>query len=181
MNPALSQAVRIPQILVGALLAGVIGLTVAALLMGPVNPPPPTTPGAVAAPAGPFGGIDPLLLALGALMVAQVPTFVVFGATFARRAASMAANLSDEPESRERALSALWVNSIIVRAAFAEGTGLFAGIVLLLSGERLALVGVGFSVVVLLGLLPTRGRLENFIQRAVHAAALIPLREVARR
>lgn len=176
MPNAPAAQVRTAQIIVLALLAGVVALAAVAMVVGPVSPPP-TAPAAGAPPAGPFGGIDPLLLVLGALIVGQVPALVFLGAGVSRQAAQTAARLAADPESRDRALAALWFNSVIVRAALAEGAGLFGGVVLLLKGDPLALAGVGFAVAVLLALVPTRGRLEHFVRRAANAAANMPTRE----
>lgn len=186
MNPALAQSLRTAQILVAALLFGVISFTAVALIIGPTTPPPPPPPTMVT-PTGPvpisppLGGFNPLLLALGALMVAQLPLLLLLGVVFAKQAAAVASSTADEPDTRDRALAALWTNSTIVRAAIAEGTGLFGGVILLLHAEKLALAGVGFAVVVLLALMPTRGKLESWIQRAVQHAALAPNREFTRR
>lgn len=175
MANALAAQLRTAQVIVLALLFGVFALAAVALLIGPTSPPPPAPAGA--APAGPFGGIDPLLLVLGALILGQLPVLVFLSVAISRQAVQIAGRLAADHEARDRALAALWFNSVIVRAALAEGAGLFAAVILLLKGEPLALAGVGFAVVVLLALLPTRGRLENFVQRAANAAAILPARE----
>lgn len=174
----MQQTVRIAQILVFALLAGVIGLATVAVLIGPTSGPAVAPPaGAPAGPAGPFGGLDPLVMVMGLLMVGQVPVLTFLGVALARQAAGIASRHADEPEARERLLAGLWLNATILRAALAEGVGLFGGVILLLNGDRLALIGIGFALIVLVALIPTRGRLESWIQRAVNAAALLPNRE----
>lgn len=180
MTPAQQQTVRVAQILVFALLVGVIGLAVVAHLIGPLNSPPPAPVGAAAAPPGPFGGLDPLIMVMAMLMIGQIPVLGFLGFGLARQAAGMASRLADEPEARDRALAGLWLNGTILRAALAEGVGLFGGVILLLTGDRLAFIGIGFAVLVLIALIPTRGRLESWIQRAVNAAALFSSRGLAR-
>ena len=174
MANALAAQLRTAQIIVLALLVGVFALAAVALLIGPTSPPPPAPAGA--APAGPFGGIDPLLLVLGALILGQLPVLVFLSAAVSRQAVQIAGRLAADHEARDRALAALWFNAVIVRAALAEGAGLLAGVILLLKGETIALAGVAFAVVVLLVLLPTRGRLENWLQRMTNTAAVMPPR-----
>jgi hypothetical protein len=178
MSPTLTQIVRINQILVTALLFGVVSFAAVAVALGPLQPAPAPVAGA---PIGPFGGYDPLLLAMGALIVGQFPVLLFLGIAMGKQAAGMARRLAAEPETRDTALARLWMNGTILRAALAEGAGLFGAVILLLHGERLALVGVGFAVLVLVAIMPTRGRLENWIQRAIHTAALAPNREFTRR
>ncbi len=178
MNPVLSQIVRTSKFLVAALLFGVIAFTAVALAVGPVNPPPP--PPAAGTPVGPFAGIEPLVLAMGALIVGQFPVLIFLGVALSKQAAIMARNRASEPDARDLALARLWMNATILRAALAEGAGLFGAVIVLLKGDTLGLIGVAFAVVVLAALIPTRGRLENWIHRAVQTAALSPNRGPSR-
>jgi len=179
MNPALSQIVRTAQILVAALLFGVSAFAAVALAIGPLQPPPALPPGAAPTP-GPFGTLDPLVVVLMALIVGQFPVLIFLGIALAKQAAAMAGRLAGEPDTRDQGLARLWLNAAILRAALAEGAGLFGAVILLVSGDRLGLIGVGFAVIVLMAIMPSRGRLENWIHRAVQTAALAPNRESPR-
>lgn len=182
MSPVLSQIVRTAQLIVAALLVGVIAFAAAALVIGPLQPPPPPpppTPGA-APMTGPFGTLDPLVVVLMALILGQFPVLIFLGVALAKQAAAMAGRLASEPDTRDQALARLWLNAAILRAALAEGAGLFGAVILMVSGDRLGLIGVGFAVIVLMAIMPSRGRLENWIHRAVQTAALTPSREPPR-
>ncbi|MBX3404622.1 MAG: hypothetical protein KF699_14520 [Phycisphaeraceae bacterium] len=186
MHPTLASLVRTTQIIVFALIAGMMLFAGVAYFVGPTTTPPPPPPpplpaGAVAPAAGPFGNFDPLLLLLGAMIIGQLPVHAVMGMAINKQASQIAARMSGDPASRDLALSRLWFNSIILRAALAEGAGLLAGVILLLNGEMIALAGVAFAAVVMLMLIPSRGKLENWLQRVTNAAAMMPAREPGRR
>lgn len=186
MAPTLISHVRNAQVIMLALLLGVVAFAAVAFFIGPTTPPPPPPPtpppvGGGAPAAGPFGNIDPLLLVLGALIIGQLPVHAVMGMAINKQASQIAARMSNDVAGRDTTLTRLWFNSIIMRAALAEGAGLLAGVILLLKAEPIALAGVGFAVVVMLLLIPTRGKLENWLQHIVNTAALMPAREPERR
>lgn len=185
MKPTLASLVRTAQIILFALIAGMVMFAGVAHFVGPTTPPPPPPPplpvGTVPPAAGPFGDIDPLLLVLGAMIIGQLPVLAMMGMAINKQASQIAARMNADSDARDLALSRLWFNSIIMRAALAEGAGLLAGVILLLKGETIALAGVAFAVVVMLLLIPTRGKLENWLQRVTNEAALMPAREPERR
>lgn len=166
---------RNSQVIVAAFLFGVISFTVVAAVVGPLHAPPPGTPPATAATVStPLGQFDPFLLALFAMIAAQLPVFFAIHSFFNRTATQAVTRHADDPEVRDATLSRIWMSSTICRAALGEGAGLFGAVILLLRGEQLALVGVAFAAIVLLGVFPTRGRLETFIERAVRRGAEHP-------
>jgi hypothetical protein len=173
MNLWERQVLRTSQVLIVAMLAATVMLAIVGVAIGPVAPRLPGTSGGTSLLPAPLAGIDPMLLFLGALLVAQLPVLVVLGVKFRKQAAMLAAEQSDDRDRRDRALTTIWQISMIFRAALAEAAGLMGGMIVLLHGERLGLAGVAIAVIVLLALMPTRGKLENWIQRAVQDAALL--------
>lgn len=166
---------RTTQVIVAAFLFGVISFTLVAVVAGPLQTPPPGTPPTAAATiATPFGQLDAFLFALFAMIAAQLPVFFAIYSFFNRTATQAVARHADNPEVRHATLSRIWMSSTICRAALGEGAGLFGAVILLLRGEQLALIGVAYAAVVLLGVFPTRGRLETFIEHAARRGAERP-------
>jgi hypothetical protein len=67
---------------------------------------------------------------------------------------------------RERKATVGLVTTSILRAGFAEGAGLFAAVVVLLTGSLYPLGSVVIAAVLLVMLLPVRSRLEGLMAEA---------------
>jgi hypothetical protein len=71
-----------------------------------------------------------------------------------------------DPQERERLATMGLVTTSILRAAFAEGAGLFGAVLVLLTGTLYTLGAVAIAVVLIVLLLPVRSRLEALLAEA---------------
>ena len=137
------------RIIIGAMMGGIVIFGVAATAMG-MN-----------------AEFDPdqtkmFLLALAGLCVMELPAYFVV------RRVLMGKIQSEYQQSRRSedpsvALLAQMTTLTIIGGAMAEGVSLFALVIVLLTGARVALIVPGLGLIVLSLLFPTRYRLSEFV------------------
>jgi hypothetical protein len=149
-----NQHLQISRLVIAAMAMGIIGFAAVVVLLaagGRMNADPQLA--------------DILLIVLAILAVAQVPVYV-----FVRRA--ILANLRRTCDSRtsgEAAAQELTkgFNALtITGGAMAEGLSLFGLVILLLSGNWLALAGPLVGLLLLAVQFPTRDKLRRFVESA---------------
>lgn len=154
------QQLRILPILVAAMMAGMVVFAGIAAAVGPVGGAPPTgspTPQAMRA--------ETLLAILGVLLAACLAAFFVIGRTAQGQARRAWESRADDEDGRAR-LVAVLLTSTIVRAGLVEGPGLFACVIVLLTGNLLPLAVAALAVGVMASLLPVRARLARLEEAA---------------
>lgn len=157
MNGGQQPSLKVSQILVLALLGGLVLFTAVVIGLRLTGRMPPTQPPIAGQP-------DVLLLALIGLCVVQTPIFFLVPSMMVKGlAAKWQAATSDE--ARESiVLGGLQIVSI-VRGALVEGAGLLGTTIYLIQGEPLALVAPGLAAVALLAIVPTREKKEAMARR----------------
>ncbi len=136
------------QILVFAMLAGIVAF------------------GGVVMAIGPTGGEEPpdatvLLIALAAVAVTEIPAFVVIRmgivGNLKKRHGSRAAGdpIPDEIVNAHMVLT-------LIGGAMAEGVGLFGLVIVLLTGNWLAMIAPALAIVILAAFIPSRAKIERF-------------------
>lgn len=151
----LNQAVRVMQIITGALVMGAVMFGVVATMMAlnraapNPNAPPPT----------------PILTWLAAGMaLMELGVRAVIPDLIARQAiARMQGSLDDSVQSQLR-LATVYQTRLIIGMALCEGATFFALIAWLIEGDVLAIGTAGFLILVMLSAFPTRGRVESWIR-----------------
>ncbi len=133
---------RTLQIIVGASACGVVLFGIVTLFLPPSGP---------AVSQG-------LPWALLVMTVAAISVYALIGIRGSHRTARLVEKGAHD--SAARAMKSLQT-IVIIRAAIAEAVGLFAGVVHLLTGNRLYLIVMALSVVGILLALPGRDRHEN--------------------
>jgi hypothetical protein len=143
------------------MIAGLVVFAAVAAFLAPSASAPPAQGGP------PPPGVSPsvLLGVLAALLAACLVAFFAFGAAAQSQARAAWAERSDDQQGRQRLLGVL-STSTILRAALLEGPGLFAGVLVLLSGDLLPLIAVVIVVVLMATLLPMRSRLARLEEAA---------------
>ncbi|HZW09875.1 MAG TPA: hypothetical protein VFF69_08220 [Phycisphaerales bacterium] len=159
------QQLRTIQVLVWALMAGLVVFAATAVVVGPGGPMAPAQPSSEPVRAG------PLLPVLGALMAGCAGAFFAFGAAAKKQARKAWEARADEEDGRAKIIAVLSTSSIL-RAALVEGPGLFACVVVLLSGEPLPLAGAAIAVGLMATLLPVRSRLAQLEEAATGMRAI---------
>jgi hypothetical protein len=151
-------ALRANQVLVGALLAGLLSFTGVVLALqtsGSVTTPPGASPDNV------------LLIVMGVLTIATFAGSLVMRRLHIgqlRRMAEQGVEMSD------RLLMGRYAIVLILRAALAEGPALFGAVIVLISGNMLGFLGTAFGAIVLLAIFPTRGKFDGFVRDATGRA-----------
>ena len=160
MNPT-PTAIRIGQVLIAALVFGMVSFAAVATVMagqigGPVDPKLATT----------------LFIVIGGLAVSELIAFhVVVRPLFMKQTRDAAAAL---PEGdRAQHIEQRYLNLTIVAGALAEGVGLFGAATVLLTGRLEALAAPGLATIALLLIFPTQARLDRF-SRAILDQGVFP-------
>jgi hypothetical protein len=151
------QALRTHQVVVGALLAGLLSFTGVVLALQ-------TTATAIRSMAGQE---NPLLIAMAALSVATL-----FASFIMRRLhVGQLRKLADQQvDISPRLLITRFGTLTILRAALAEGPALFGTMIVLISGNVLGFAGTGLGALMLLIVFPTRGKFDAFVRDATGRA-----------
>jgi hypothetical protein len=138
------------QIIVGALVVGVVTFGVVSLFLGPLAPEDQAT-------------ARLLLLILGAVGIAEAAGFLIIrmGTIMGlQRAAGVG---EGDSGGKDRVLVA-YRSLVLIRAAMCEGFTMFALVIVLLHGERLALGAAAVGLLLLIAGIPTPGRCARFIE-----------------
>jgi hypothetical protein len=148
MNPAIEKQVLSLRIIVGAMVAGVIGLSVIAFIV--VADQPPTKDDKLA---------TILLAVMGFMALSDLPAYVLVRTTLRTK-------LRDTVRQHTQTdplMGVLRVYSTItiIAAAMAESVGLFGGVIYLITGHMLAVAGPIATLVVLFGLFPSVRKVRN--------------------
>jgi len=161
VSPQESQGLRALQIIVGAMIVGIVVFAVIGMALGGVAQGQGTAPPA----AGQTGGLsfENLLRLIWLLMVVGL---IAAGAVLRRTQVNQAVRVSaaDEAIGREDLLR-LFTTMTIISAAMAEGAALFGCVMLLLGGAPVDLVFIAAPLLVMLWLFPTPGRWQGFVRR----------------
>lgn len=153
--------IRVLPVIVGSMMAGLVMFAAVAVVVAP------TTAAAPAQGAAPRSATQPgvLLGVLAALLVGCLVAFFAFGAAAQSQARKAWESRADDEQGRQ-VLRGVLSTSTILRAALLEAPGLFAGVMVLLSGDLLPLAAVAISVGLMATLLPTRARLAKLEEAA---------------
>ncbi len=151
---------RVVPALVGSLMLGLVLFAAAAVVIGRAETP--SAPG-----AAPPAQMDPAVLlgVLAALLAGCLVAFFAFGAAARSQARSAWQDRGDDESGRAR-LAGILSTSTILRAALAEGPGLFACVIILLTGDLISLAAVAVAVGLMATLLPVRSRLARLEEAA---------------
>lgn len=165
-HPVLLKGLKTAQIIVGALLLGVVIFSVILLVMGPGQTgPAEVEPGAQATLP-----LTWLLIGFGALEVLMVWIFrgVLLGSAKRQIAAG-----SWQPPAGQATYAAAgnagqlfhsWLTATIIAAAGMEAAALMALVAYFLEGQPAALIAAGFFGLLLALQMPTRGRLDQWLE-----------------
>jgi hypothetical protein len=151
-------ALRVQQILVGSLLMGLLmfsGVVIYLRSTGSTSTPPSASSEQL------------LLIVMGVLtLVTLVAGFVI-----KRLHTGQMRKLADDGvEFDDRTLMGRYSTLNVLRAALAEGPGLFGAVVVMISGNLLGFIGTAVGAAVLLLVLPTRGKFDAFVRDATGEA-----------
>lgn len=152
------------QIIYLAFGAGVMMFVLATLVLGG------------AAPAQPTGSPPPdnvLVLALLAVALASAGAGWFWWFQSAKLAGRQWAARTDDEAGAAAMLKLFSTRSVLV-GAMAEGVGLFAAVILFLSRNPLAHIGVFASLATLALLFPTRQKLQDFVRLATESSHKSP-------
>ncbi len=110
--------------------------------------------------------IDAALLTNTLLAFAPIAAAVaiVSGSVFGGRLRARVAAVADRA-ARDALLAQGYLTATIVPAALAEGVALFAGVVLMMTGQKWLLAIIGVAVLAVLSQFPTAARLRDFVER----------------
>jgi hypothetical protein len=158
--PSPAQQLRTIPVLVGALIAGLVIFAVTAVVMGPGGP----LASEEVASGEPMPA-ETMLAVLGVLLVGCLGAFFAFGAAVRSQAHKAWEARADDEDGRAK-LVALLSTSTILRAALVEGPGLFACVIVLLTGSPLPLAATALVVGLMATLLPARARLARLEEAA---------------
>lgn len=153
------RALRPLQMIVAALIVGVITFTIVALALGGMQ----SGPGQAPAPAqtGSLSMANTLRLVCAALIAGTLMVFPIVRrgqiGVLSRQASG------GDAEDRAQIMQAFTATTII-GGALAEGPALFAAVILLLTGNPVDLILVAVPLLVLLSRFPTAGRWESFVR-----------------
>lgn len=150
---------RVLQVIVLALLSSITAFTVIAAVIGPQVRTP-----TVNASAAPASSEHILMMALGAFgFIGFIVLGVFIRPALARKARSAWADRPADEVGGESVWNMFAVRTIIT-AAFVEGVGLFGSIIHMLTGALPPLAAPVLTVLLLIAVFPTRGRLEQFVK-----------------
>jgi hypothetical protein len=161
-------AVRQMQIIVSALILGVVTFAIIAFLTGGLlqSPQPATQP-------GPGSILLTLRMACGLLIVVGAcAPFAVRAVQVRMLAQAVNGDASEgavdrgQTEANAAETMQMFGSGLIICAALAEGPALFGGVILMLSGEPLDLLLIAVPLTILILQLPTAGRIAALRERA---------------
>jgi hypothetical protein len=144
----LQQAVRPLQVILAAMILGMVAFAVIALAIGPIGPVEP-------------GLTQALLVGLVCLVVTEAIMWSILRRRLVRRAREMTAGASDD--GRRTILRGYVMIAGLVPAAMAEGLGLFGAVIYLLTGAGWGLATTAAATVLLIVLFPTSGRVLRIL------------------
>jgi len=148
MNASVPLSLKSLQIIVLAMMAGVLVFAVIAVAIGSRNPPQPELARL----------LMPILVLVG---VVELPAYFVV-----RRAsvASLRRSLEVDPpaDDSDARVMTTFATLTIIGSAMAEGFGLFGSVIFLLTSEWPVLAAPAIALVVLVLRIPTGGKLSDF-------------------
>lgn len=153
--PFPAAAVRITQILVAAMLGGMLAFSAVAAAIGPKSSPSPDTARTL------------LLVAAGILLVTSILGTAVIPRAFAAQARARLRGA--QPEDMPAIAYPLYQTSCILRTAMLEGPGLLGAFIVLTHGSTLALAIPAAAAAILILTFPTNDRFARFIEQATGA------------
>ena len=167
------QQLRTLSLLVGSLLLGMVSFVVMAVVMGPSGAGMIGGGGGSGTGGGASGGSGPgsqqltilFWVAVGVMSVGCFGAFGAFGKVAQGQAKAKWDAREDDASGRAAVVQVLFVSTII-RAAFAESPGIFAGTIILIGGGLSPLAVAAVSVLLLVSLLPVRSRLMRLEEAA---------------
>ncbi len=178
------QQLRTLSILVGSLLLGMVSFVVMAMVMGPSGAGMigGGSGGGVGGGGGggSGGGSGPggqqltmiFWVAVGTMSVGCFGAFGAFSKVAQGQAKAKWDTREDDASGRAAVVQVLFVSTII-RAAFAESPGIFAGTIILIGGGLYPLAVAAVSVLLLVSLLPVRSRLMRLEEAATGMRAVM--------
>lgn len=157
MNQARKPSLKVAQILMLALIGGLVSFTAVTIFLNITGAPPQP-------PQPPQGQQNILMLALVGLCVLETPVFFLAPMMILKSHAPKWAAAESDEERETLVLTVLQTISII-RGALVEGIGLFGTVIYLLEREPLVLIAPAFAIVVMIGLIPTRDKKDAMARR----------------
>lgn len=133
------------RVIVGAMMGGVLTFSIVAL-SGMFSPDEPDRGFATI-----LGGVW-VVMAMGM----TVGFFVFRGSVLSKLRADASAAADGDDERIISAVAQQWTNLSIIAAGMAEGLGLFAAVIVLITGEKVAAVGSLVSLIALALLFPSK-------------------------
>ena len=159
------EQLRVLPILVGALTMGVVVFAGVSVFLALTSSGGSGGAGSPGAPGQTTGIPDVMGIALASVTIAGIVGYFVVGAAARGRARRVWEERTDD-ERGHAALVQLLMVTTIIRAALAEGFGLFAGVLILLYGEVLPLAVMAVSVMMLVAMVPARSRFRTLEEAA---------------
>lgn len=153
-QPTERQLLRSLQVILGALMLGMLALSAIAIVLSKgAGYTPPLAPDSKDAQV--------LLLVMGVLAVGASAVSTFLAGLSVKQARQVYAT-----EDGRTAVARVLVTNSIARAAVCEACGMLGGVIVLLSTNLLGLAGVAFGVLMVGALLPVRSRFESLLDRA---------------
>ncbi len=154
--------IRMSRIMIAALATGLVmfsGVVVYLRLSGSMLP---TLSGSGTGP----GGAPPEMLLIGVMAGLTAVTAIV-GFMLRRVTAGTLRKKAEHGEKiEESTLLQQYQKLTIVRAALADGPALFAIVIVMLTGNWLVFIGTGVGLLMLLVVMPSRGKFDDFVRAA---------------
>jgi hypothetical protein len=161
-NTGTPAGIKVFQVIHAAFAFGIISFTLLTLFLGkaqlkPQSPTVSSTP--------PINNDNILLLALLALALStfSIATFLWF--TLAKQAGKAWDNRADD-QAGAAAMLKLFGNRSIIVGALIDSVGLFAAVILFLTANPFAHIGIAASLLALALTFPTRQKLQDFVRLA---------------
>lgn len=135
------------QLIVGAMMTGLVTFAVIVLAVGTVGEPDPSL-------------ANLLLAVLGVLGVSELAGYVVLRMVLLGKLRGEAESTSAPHEVDQKVLGT-WSTLVLIRSAMTEGWGLFGCVIALVTGSPLGLAAAVLAVLLLAMGFPTQGRLAQ--------------------
>jgi hypothetical protein len=177
----LGAAVRTCQIIVAAMIMGIIPLLAVSLAIGPLSKSQPGAAGAGAGAAAPDNPLGQILTytaigfgGLALVMAIIVPRLVAANARKAlvqKRQTTQPGNKSGKApalqsiDNQQRDVVPIFQSQLIVGVALLEGAAFFAGMVHLLGGDPVVLAVVAILMCGMIAFFPTRAKAVRWIEQ----------------
>jgi hypothetical protein len=179
---SLETAVRTCQIIIAAMVSGVVPLMAISFLIGPLfNSPGGAGPPAVAQAGGPGNPLGPILTyaAVGCGALALVLSFILPGVITANARKALVKRLQmPQPggrpgkgstlqtiDAQQSELLPIFQGQLILGVAILEGATFFAAVGHLLIGDPILLGVVGVLIAAMIGLFPTMSKLTRWLEQ----------------